>query len=227
MRRKRSGFTLLEVVIAVSILGILAALGWGTMQEHLPRFRLVRTAKQFRADLTKMRQIAVQTNREAKMLLLSSSGDCTDGTSWGGSWQLAVGNRSLGATSWDLLPVDSLEDGTDDDQTLGVVDLNEFGDERGYDICFRQWGNISGPTTGGSNSDAIVFGPRGWLRNPPSDFNASGYLEFMFVNQDAYRSGLVDSVKVQVSRSGMIRLVRVPMNYHTNPVGTSVSSTTQ
>ena len=159
MRRKRSGFTLLEVVIAVSILGTLAALGWGTMQEHLPRFRLVRTAKQFRADLIKMRQIAVQTNREAKMLLLSSSGDCTDGSSWGGSWQLSVGNRSLGSTTWDLLPVDSLEDGTDDNQTLGVVDLSEFGDERGYDICFRQWSNILGPTMG-NNQDSIVFGPR-------------------------------------------------------------------
>ena len=226
MRRKRSGFTLLEVVIAVSILGTLAALGWGTMQEHLPRFRLVRTAKQFRADLIKMRQIAVQTNREAKMLLLSSSGDCTDGSSWGGSWQLSVGNRSLGSTTWDLLPVDSLEDGSDDNQTLGVVDLSDFGDERGYDICFRQWGNILGPTMG-NNQDSIVFGPRGWLRNPSADFNSRGYLEFMFVNQDAYRSGLVDSLKVQVSRSGMIRLIRVPMSHHTNPVGTSISSTTQ
>ena len=227
MRSMRRGFTLLEVIIAVSILGIFAALGLGTMQEHLSRFRLVRTAKQFRADMVMMRQIAVQTNRESRMLLLSHSGDCTDGTSWGGAWQLAVGNRSLGASQWDLLPEDSLIDGVDDDQSQALVDISAFGDERGYDICFRQWPSILGPSIGGNNQDAIIFGPRGWLRNPSSDFNARGYLEFIFVNQEANREGILDSLKVQVSRSGMIRLVRVPQSYHSNPVGTSTSSSVQ
>ena len=227
MRRMQRGFTLLEVAIAVAILGILAAVGWGTIEEHLSRFRLVRTSKQFRADLVKMRQIAVQTNREARMLLLSHSGDCTDGVTWGASWQLAVGNQSFGSTQWDLLPEDTMEDGVDDDQGLGIVDISEFGDERGKDICFREWANLGGPTTGGNNSDSIVFGPRGWLRNPPSDFNARGYLEFHFVNQEANRDGIVDALKIQVSRAGMIRTVRVPRTYHNNQVGTSVTSSNQ
>jgi prepilin-type N-terminal cleavage/methylation domain-containing protein len=38
MRGMQRGFTLLEVVIAVAILGILAAIGWGTIEEHLSRF---------------------------------------------------------------------------------------------------------------------------------------------------------------------------------------------
>ena len=161
------------------------------------------------------------------MLLLSHSGDCTDGVSWGGSWQLAVGDSSLGSTRWDLLPEDSSNDGTDDDQGLAVVDISAQGDERGKDICFRQWPNINGPTTGGNNRDAIVFGPRGWLRNPPSDFNSQGYLEFHFVNQEANREGVIDALKIQVSRAGMIRTVRVPKSYHNNQVGTSVTSSKQ
>jgi len=175
--------------------------------------------------LVKMRQIAVQTNRESRMLLLSSSGDCSDTDSWGGSWQLAVGDRSLGATSWDLLPEDSIMDGSDDDQSLALVDISAFGDERGVDICFQEWGHINGPL--GNNYDSIVFSPRGWLRNPSSDFNSRGYLEFNFINQEANRIGVVDALKIQISRSGMIRLVKVPQSYHQNPVGTSVTSSTQ
>ena len=227
MRSIQRGFTLLEVIIAVAILGILATIGWGTLEEHLSRFRLVRTSKQFRADLVKMRQIAVQTNRESRMLLLSHSGDCTDGVSWGGSWQLAVGDQSFGSSRWDLLPEDSIQDGSDDDQSLGVVDIGAAGNEKGKDVCFREWSTISGPSHGGHNSNAIVFGPRGWLRNPASDFNTRGYLEFNFVNQEAYRAGIIDALKIQVSRAGMIRMVRIPKMYHDNPVGTSVTSSTE
>ena len=117
-----------------------------------------------------------------------------------------------------------MEDGTDDDQSVAVVDLRGRGMERGKDVCFRQWSNISGPSIGSNNRDAIVFGPRGWLRNPPSDFNSRGYLEFNFVNQEAYRGGVIDALKVQISRAGMIRMVRIPQTYHDNSVGTSVTS---
>ena len=49
----------------------------------------------------------------------------------------------------------------------------------------------------------------------------------MFVNQEANRKGAVDAIKVQVSRSGMIRLLRVPESYHLNPVGTDDASSVQ
>ena len=73
-RRSRRAFTMIEVVIALGILTALAGIGWGTMQEHLPRFRLVRIAKHFRSELISMRQIAVQTNRETRFHLLAHSG---------------------------------------------------------------------------------------------------------------------------------------------------------
>lgn len=227
MRRSKGGFTLVEVVVAVGILTTLAAIGWSTMQNYLPRFRLVRVAKQFRGDLTTMREIAVQGNREAKMQLLSHAGDCSDVTSWGGSWQKSIGNKVFGSNQWDLLPEDSRNDGTDDDQSKALVDFTLESSERGYDVCFRDWGALQGPSLGGSNQDSIVFSPRGWLRNPASDFNARGYMEFMFVNQEANRKGAVDAIKVQVSRSGMIRLLRVPESYHLNPVGTDDASSVQ
>ena len=224
---RRRGFSLIEVMVAVGILSALAGIGWGTMVEHLPRFRLVRIAKQFRAELLSMRQIAVQTNREAKFELLAhSGGDCSDTEMWGGAWEKSVGDQIMGSRIWDLLPEDSAEDGTDDDQSYSRISFFDGGNENGRDVCFRDWGTLSGPSWG-RNQDSIVFSPRGWLRNPASDFNTRGYLEFHFVNQDAHRKGVFDAVKVQVSRAGMIRLLRVPQPHNLNQVGTSVTSTVQ
>lgn len=227
MRRRQGGFTLVEVMIAVGILTTLTAIGWGTMQTYLPRFRLVRVAKQFRGDLSTMREIAVQGNREAKLQLLSHAGDCSNTTIWGGSWQKSLGNKVFGSNQWDLLPEDSRVDGTDDDQSKATVDFTVSSSERAYDVCFREWDPLLGPSFGGNNQNSIVFSPRGWLRNPASDFNSRGYMEFMFVNQEANRKGAIDAIKVQISRSGMIRLLRVPENYHLNPVGTDDASSVQ
>ena len=74
-RRSRRAFTMIEIVVALGILTALAGIGWGTLQEYLPRFRLVRIAKHFRSELwISMRQIAVQTNRETRFQLLAHSG---------------------------------------------------------------------------------------------------------------------------------------------------------
>ena len=218
---------MIEIVIALGILTALAGIGWGTMQEYLPRFRLVRIAKHFRSELISMRQIAVQTNRETRFHLLAhSGGNCTDPTQWGGAWEMSVGDQVMGSTAWDLLPEDSMEDGTDDEQGDALVSFFAGGTHSGKDVCFQDWGLLTGPFSG-NNRDSIVFSPRGWLRNPSGDFNAYGYMEFHFYNQEATRSGVMDAVKVQVSRAGMIRLVRVPMPHNFNSIGTSVTSSVQ
>lgn len=217
----------MEIVVALGILTALAGIGWGTMQEYLPRFRLVRIAKHFRSELISMRQIAVQTNRETKLQLLAhSGGDCTDTNMWGGSWEMSVGDQVSGSRTWDLLPEDSMEDGSDDQQGEALVSFFSNGTHPGKDVCFQDWGRLTGPLIG-NNQDAIVFSPRGWLRNPSSDFNTHGYMEFHFFNQDAARAGTLDGVKVQVSRAGMIRLIRIPKPHNLNQVGTSVTSSVQ
>jgi len=225
--RNRKGFTMIEIIVALGILIALAGIGWGTMQEFLPRFRLVRIAKQFRSELISMRQIAVQTNRETKFHLLAhSGGDCTDTTMWGGSWEMSVGDQVMGSRVWDLLPEDTMEDGVDDEQGDAFVSFFRGGTESGKDVCFEDWGRLTGPLTG-NNRDSIIFSPRGWLRNPSVDFNTNGYMEFHFHNQEAGRIGVFDVVKVQISRAGMIRLLRVPRPYNLNTIGTSVTSSVQ
>jgi prepilin-type N-terminal cleavage/methylation domain-containing protein len=218
----RKGFTLIEVVVAISIMGILSIIGWATMREHLSRFRLVQTAKDLKSDLMKLRGIAVQTNRETKLTFLGIP-DCSDLHSYGGSWNLAIGDAPHSSTAWDLLPEDTYADGTDDDQSFGTVDIGVGGNRKSRDICLGSWGSIFGSSS--ETADSVVFSPRGWVANPPSDFNASGYIEIELNNQEAARSGVTDSITIQLTRAGMLRLLANEDQYSEVSVGTAVSST--
>lgn len=216
--------TLTELAVVMGVLLVLAALGYASMRDQLPRFRTVRAAKELRSDLAELRDLAVQTNRETRLLLVSSAGDCTDGVTWGGSWSKQIGNSSLGSTRWDVLPDDALEDGIDDAQAEGTVDIGEGGSRATADACLRRWATIDGPG-GGDNRDAIVFSPRGWARNPAGDFGSSGYIALTFVNADAVRRGASDEVTVLVTRAGMVRLASNRGDDLGPEVGTAVSST--
>jgi hypothetical protein len=144
------------------------------------------------------------------------------GNQWGGRWELSVGDRALGSTNWDLMPEDSFEDQADNDDSESLVDLGDIGNDRAKDVCLQEWGTLIGPSL--NNANSVVFSPRGWIQNPNSDFNSQGYIEFQFYNQDAMRNGVADSVTVQISRAGMLRLVTNPQSYAQNAVGTAASS---
>lgn len=202
----RRAFTLIEVIIAISILGIVAVIGWGSMRKQLPRFRMVRAARSLKSDLMNLRSLAVQTNRETRLRFTSSGGDCGDGLSWGGSWEMAIGNQAVASDDWDLLPADAEDDGSDDDRSEATVDLGEGGLQAERWVCLEQWDSLQGPSVG--NADAIVFSPRGWVSNPASDFTSSGYIELTLVNQEAARQGVPDDVSILVTRAGLVRLVR-------------------
>lgn len=197
--------TLTEVVVVLGVLAVLAGLGYASMRDQLPRFRTVKAAKQLKGDLLDMRELAVHANRETRLVLQESAGDCTDGQSWGGRWILQIGNSSLGSTSWDTLPEDSLTDGSDDDSSDGVIDIGPDGNRATRHACLRQWGALAGPG-GGDSGDAIVFSPRGWVRNPAADFGTNGYIALTLVNADSVARGSADEVSVLVTRAGMVRL---------------------
>ena len=222
--KHRLGFTMVEMVLVIAIFGVLAAMGWGSTRTQMPRYRLIRTAKMFKADLLSLRNLAVQANRETRLTLLEAPDDCDDISQYGGRWKMEIGGRSRHAESWDVLPADVEEDGTDDDQSSGFVDLGAEGNREARDVCLLPWGEIRGP--GAGNNDGVVFSPRGWLTNPTNDFNANGYIEFTFSNQFAAYKGVVDQVSVLVSRAGMVRLHSTLGEETTdNPIGTEATTT--
>lgn len=222
----RQGFTLLELMVAIALLGFIAAIGWSSMSDQLPRFRMIRAARLLKSDMTNLRNLAVQSNRETRIRFTEpGGGDCADPDSEGGSWEMAIGDRSSGSQSWDLLPDDAFEDGTDDQQGEAVTSLFETGNHRAAGVCLKDWDSLTGPGTG--NADAVVFSPRGWVTNPGEDFSSSGYIEFTLANQEANRKGIADEASVVVFRSGMIRMVSSLGQEHPDvSVGTATSSST-
>ncbi len=223
-RKTSPGFTLIEVVIVIALFGVLAAIGWGSTRDQMPRYRLIRASKGLKGDLVNLKNLAVLTNRETRLLLISTPGDCEDAEDYGGQWHLQAGDRSRGSDRWEFLPIDTEVEGEDEEQGEGRVDLGEDGNRQQKDVCLESWGDIRGPGSG--NTDSIVFSPRGWLRNPATDFNGSGYMELTLTNQAAADKGVTDKVKILVSRAGMVKMhSTLGHEMIDNPVGIGGSTT--
>lgn len=202
---RQRGFTLIEAVVVLALLGVMAAIAWGSVRDLLPRFRMMSAAKQLKADLAELRNTAIVHNRETRLLLVSADSSYTDpGSPSAGAWWLQVGNRSLNARNWELMPADAAEDGTDDDTSQGVIDIAPGGNRAQPGASLIPWDPIAGPGTG--NGDAIVFSPRGWVTNPAGDFSSDGYISLTLVNKVALAHGVDDSVTLLVARSGMVRM---------------------
>ena len=218
-------FTLVELVVVLALIVVFAAIGWGTIADDLPRYRMVKAGRSLRAHLATLQGLAVQTNREARLRLVASGGDCGDVENWGGAYALELGNLSRGSTTWELLPADAADDGTDDDTSQGTITLSAGGDDQARFVCFEDWGSLAGPGTG--NPNTVVFSPQGWVTNPSGDFDSTGYIRLTLRNQMAARKGVRDALTVRIARSGMVRLESsLGPESSEGPAGTTTSSTT-
>ena len=204
--RARRGFTLIELAACVALVAVLAAIGYGSFRNSMPRYRMIQTAKELRADLMALRMTAIETNRQSRLLLVDSDPD------WGvagspnvGHWKLQLGNKNLRSTSWDTFPADADEDGVDDSTQRGTVDIGQGGEDETATVSMAPWGTLVGP--GVNNADAIVFGPRGHVFNPASDFGQDGTITLTLVNKRALLDGTSDTVDLKVSRSGLVRMI--------------------
>lgn len=200
----RAGFTMLEVAIVIAIVGVLAAIGYGSIRNLLPRYRMIQVSKQLKNDLAGLRVLAIEQNREGRLKLDVADPQWTDASApQAGRWQLQVGDRHLNSRSWDTLPVDAV-DGVDTLTGEGTVDLAEGGNRESKGVSLVPWGAFKGP--GANNQNAIVFSPKGWVTNPAGDFSTDGYIELTLVNKAALIDGVDDSVTLHISRAGMVRI---------------------
>jgi len=204
--------------VVVSIFVVLAVIGWSSLDHHLPRYRLVKAARVLEGDVVKLRSMAIQANRETRLRLEGADETTSDPDSWGGSWTLALGDASLNATAWDVLPPDTEMDGTDDRQMEGWRDIGVDGSHAASGVGLAPWGGLTGPAVG--NADSIVFTPRGWVANPASDFDADGYITLRLINKPALRKGVHDEVHLRVARSGYVRMESTLGDEEAKPVGT-------
>ncbi len=200
LARNESGHSLVELVVAIAIVGILAGIGWTNIQPEVDRFRMMKAARLLHADLQSLRALAIATNRETRVhfLLADSALDPADVQL--GEWLLQVGNRSSNSSEWDTLPVDMNGEG---DNSAGERSLSPGGADEVPHISLAPWPTLAGPGT--DNADSIVFSPRGWVANPATDFS-SGYVDLRIVNKRALGEGRTEEVTLSVSRGGLTRL---------------------
>ena len=168
-----------------------------------------------------LRNLAVESGKETRLQLLSSVPTCGSGEGEGGSWELSARSAASGAAAWDKLPIDP--NGEDTDSSDALVDIGEGGTREAPHVCLKPWGTLRG--AGEGTRDSVVFAPRGWVSNDPSDFGADGYLEFTFVNQEAASQGVKDELTVTISRAGMVRLVSSLHSAPATTAGAGTSST--
>ncbi len=218
----KSGFTLIELAIVIALILIMASFAIWSTSELLPRWRARQAAMSLAAHVQECRAQAVQANRECMVWFIECDGDVDASCSGdGGTWYVAVGDKNLNSTSWDYLPFDSEADGTDDDQSQGLIDIGDKNNAYyARNVGMSYWGaSIGGPGSG--NQDRIVFDARGFVRNPASDFDTQGYISVDFYNKAAYDRGNTEYYTLRVTRSGMVR-----MDSNLNPVFDSLVSGT-
>ncbi len=200
---RRAAFTLLELMIVLSVITLLAALGVGQVRKLIPRYRAREAAKNFTNHLQQARQYAIMNNVQARVLLTDFDADITSASSDNaGAYKIQIGNKVRLSDFWDTLPFEGT--GTDAATELGTIDLSKGANEYAKGVSIDQWANITGPGSG--NADAIVFTPRGWLDNPVGDFDSNGAIVVKFVNKYAIADGMDEYYEVMVYRGGMTRV---------------------
>lgn len=205
---RRSGFTMIELLIAVAIIGILSATGYSYMSSLIPRYRAYEAAKDLAANVQKARGLAAQDASEYRILLAAGDGSYLDPVVTNvGLYHVEAGNRDFGSTRWDRLPRDPAPVGeaapADDLTAEGTIDVGATLPA----VSLVPWDALAGPSYGGeSNAECIVISPRGWLVNPNSDFGSDGYITVEFINKQALTRGLDERYQVRISRAGMVRI---------------------
>ncbi|MDP2312518.1 MAG: type II secretion system protein [Pseudomonadota bacterium] len=195
----RSGHTLVELAVAIAIVGILAGMGWTAIQPEVDRFRMLKAARLLHSDLQSLRALAISSNRETRIVFLVADDALDPDDVQVGEWLLQAGDRSTGSVEWDTLPID--EGAADNSQ--GERSLSDDGADEAPHISLARWPTLVGPGT--DNADAIVFSPRGWVTNPATDF-ADGYVALRIVNKRALADGRTEEATLRLSRGGLARL---------------------
>jgi type II secretory pathway pseudopilin PulG len=176
-------------VVVLAILAILGTLAFADLSELKGRYRMNAAARHFVSEIESCRVAAISENKEYALVLLESDPTPLDGDwrSNHGRYEIRSGDGLRNSSNWEPI-VD------------GVVDLYN-GPGAWTGVSIEPWEPLAGPANY-STPDSIVFSPRGYLLNAPTDFN-EGVLRIVFRNK-ASRASEARVVRVDMGGGAMI-----------------------
>jgi prepilin-type N-terminal cleavage/methylation domain-containing protein len=188
----RRGFTLIELMIAVSIIVIIGAMAAGDLSSLMGRYRMNAAARDLSHAVVTTRIAAISGNREFAIHLVASDSAPGNGQSRNnvGEWEVLEKDRATTPPTW-ILTVD------------GAFDLNA-GPNEWNGVSIEPWAVIGGPV-GQGLPDHLVFSPRGYLLNAVTDFTG-GVIRVVFRNKNA---SFIEQRVVRIDRGGNPQIAAV------------------
>jgi len=190
---------MLEVVIVVAIIGVLTSTGYIIAQGVVPQYRTRGAALDFATRVGQCRTLATSSGRECRVLMVAYDTSLVSMDENTGTYLVQV---AIPGGGWDTMPIDTITDSVDDNQTVGTYDL-PTGNYKLAHVAIDNWGTIGGP--GIDNDNAIVFDSRGFVANPAGDFT-NGSITITFVNKVSESRGNPDQWAVHILRTGLTKL---------------------
>lgn len=165
-----SGFTLVEVMVTVAIIGVLAGLAIGGIQNLLPKFRLNAAARQIRGDMQKCKMAAVRNNTDCLMVF-------TEGNSTGDAGSYEACFDTNGNDACDVGEEKVLFRDLNDDDFVGVW-------------LDRAWFMSSSP------SETVQFNSRAL----PNEGNGNGLVELENNNGDSRKLDISKTGRIRIEQ---------------------------
>lgn len=193
-KRSRTGFTLIEMVISLTIIAVISTLAIASSRELIPRYRTREAARDFANAVQTARIQAIQNSKEARIRITDYDADATEvGSDNAGAWVVELGNKRLGSSTWSTVD-------------FTKHDISEDGEQYRKQVSLQyESGNLSGPTNC-TCTDSIVFSPIGHVLNPTDDFESEGDIRLTFVNKSHNHLAVKDLYAIRIYRAGMIRV---------------------
>lgn len=167
----------------------MGALAAADLSELRGRYRMNAAARQFADEVIACRVRAISENREFAVVLLESDPQSLTGDlrSNRGRYEIRSGDGLRNSSTWGAVPD-------------GLVDLS-LGPGAWPGVSIEPWEPLQGPPNY-SMPDSLVFSPRGFLLNAPTDFDA-GVIRVVFRNKAA-RAPEARVVRVDMGGGAMI-----------------------